>query len=420
MENYQISTLVNGVQVISEEVGHVRSIALGIWVRVGSRYENADNNGVTHFIEHMLFKGTNRRSAKDIAEEVDSMGGQLNAFTAKEYTCYYIRMIDENLAQGMDILADMLLNSKFEESDIDKERSVIEEEIKMYADAPDELANDLFNALVWPNHPLGRPILGTEDTLKQINRQVLTEYMQKMYTGSNIVIACAGKVEHEELVSLCERYFGNLPKGERNQYLPLSSFNYAQSWVQKETEQVQICLGVEGIANDDSDEQYAMSILNAYLGGGMSSRLVQKIREDMSMAYSIYSYHSSYSDVGLWGIAAATRAENSREMVRIILSELQDVARYGITESELKRVLGQFKGSIYLGNESVSSRMNRLGRSLMYQTRVVMPDEVIMRLEKITLAEIQALAQKLFKDNRLTLLALGEVDEEPLQELNCF
>lgn len=420
MENYQISTLVNGVQVISEEVGHVRSIALGIWVRVGSRYENADNNGVTHFIEHMLFKGTNRRSAKDIAEEVDSMGGQLNAFTAKEYTCYYIRMIDENLAQGMDILADMLLNSKFAESDIDKERSVIEEEIKMYADAPDELANDLFNALVWPNHPLGRPILGTEDTLKQINRQVLTEYMQKMYTGSNIVIACAGKVEHEELVSLCERYFGNLPKGERNQYLPLSSFNYAQSWVQKETEQVQICLGVEGIANDDSDEQYAMSILNAYLGGGMSSRLVQKIREDMSMAYSIYSYHSSYSDVGLWGIAAATRAENSREMVRIILSELQDVARYGITESELKRVLGQFKGSIYLGNESVSSRMNRLGRSLMYQTRVVMPDEVIMRLEKITLAEIQALAQKLFKDNRLTLLALGEVDEEPLQELNCF
>lgn len=420
MENYQISTLANGVQVISEEVGHVRSIALGIWVRVGSRYENAENNGVTHFIEHMLFKGTNRRSAKDIAEEVDSMGGQLNAFTAKEYTCYYIRMIDENLAQGMDILADMLLNSKFAESDIDKERSVIEEEIKMYADAPDELANDLFNALVWPNHPLGRPILGTEDTLKQINRQVLTEYMQKMYTGSNIVIACAGKVEHEELVSLCERYFGNLPKGERNQYLPISSFNYAQSWVQKETEQVQICLGVEGIANDDSDEQYAISILNAYLGGGMSSRLVQKIREDMSMAYSIYSYHSSYSDVGLWGIAAATRAENAREMVRIILSELQDVARYGITESELKRVLGQFKGSIYLGNESVSSRMNRLGRSLMYQTRVVMPDEVIMRLEKITLAEIQALAQKLFKDNRLTFLALGEVDEEPLPELNCF
>ncbi len=290
----------------------------------------------------------------------------------------------------------------------------------MYSDAPDELANDLFNALVWPNHPLGRPILGTEDTLKQINRRVLTEYMQKMYTGSNIVIACAGKVEHEELVSLCEKYFGALPKGERNQYLPISSFNYAQSWVQKETEQVQICLGVEGIANDDSDEQYAMSILNAYLGGGMSSRLVQKIREDMSMAYSIYSYHSSYSDVGLWGIAAATRAENSREMVRTILSELQAVARNGITESELKRVLGQFKGSIYLGNESVSSRMNRLGRSLMYQTRVVMPDELIMRLERITLAEIQALAQKLFNDNRLTLLALGEVDEEPLQELSCF
>ena len=220
MENYQLSTLANGVQVVSESIEHVKSVSLGIWVRVGSRYENEKNNGVTHFIEHMLFKGTENRSAKEIAEEVDSMGGQLNAFTAKEYTCYYIRMIDENLAQGMDILADMLLKSKLDENDIDKERSVIEEEIKMYADAPDELANDLFNNLVWPDHPLGRPILGTEETLANIDRKVLVGYMKEMYTASNIVIACAGKVEHEELVKLTEKYFGSLPKGERNQCLP--------------------------------------------------------------------------------------------------------------------------------------------------------------------------------------------------------
>lgn len=420
MENYKISTLANGVQIVSEEVDHVRSIALGIWVRVGSRYENEKNNGVTHFIEHMLFKGTKKRSAKAIAEEVDSMGGQLNAFTAKEYTCYYIRMIDENLAQGMDILADMLLNSKFDETDINKERSVIEEEIKMYADAPDELANDLFNALIWENHPLGRPILGTEESLKNIDRTLLVEYMREMYTGSNIVIACAGKFAHEELVGLCEKYFGSLPKGVRNQYLPAPQFNFKQKWVQKDTEQVQICLGTKGIANDDSDEQYAMSILNAYLGGGMSSRLVQKIREDMSMAYSIYSYHSSYSDVGLWGIAAATREENCREMVKIILQELAAVAEQGITAEELQRVIGQFKGSIYLGNESVSSRMNRLGRSLMYQKRVVMPDELIARLESITLEQIKALAAKLFMSNKMALLALGEVEEEPLAEFNCF
>lgn len=420
MENYKISTLDNGVQVVSEEIDYVRSVALGIWVRVGSRYENEENNGVTHFIEHMLFKGTKNRSAKAIAEEVDSMGGQLNAFTAKEYTCYYIRMIDENLAQGMDILADMLLNSKFDEEDITKERSVIEEEIKMYADAPDELANDLFNALIWENHPLGRPILGTEESLKNIDRTVLVEYMRRMYTGSNIVIACAGKLEHEKLVALCEKYFGSLPKGTRNQYLQAPEFQTKQKWVKKDTEQVQICIGTKGIANNDSDEQYAMSILNAYLGGGMSSRLVQKVREDMSMAYSIYSYHSAYSDVGLWGIAAATREENCREMVEIILHELYDVAEHGISNDDLKRVIGQFKGSIYLGNESVSSRMNRLGRSLMYQTRVVMPDEVIVRLEKITLEEVKALAQKLFTSNKMALLALGEVDEEPLTKFNCF
>ncbi len=420
MENYQLSTLANGVQVVSESIEHVKSVSLGIWVRVGSRYENEKNNGVTHFIEHMLFKGTENRSAKEIAEEVDSMGGQLNAFTAKEYTCYYIRMIDENLAQGMDILADMLLKSKLDENDIDKERSVIEEEIKMYADAPDELANDLFNNLVWPDHPLGRPILGTEETLANIDRKVLVGYMKEMYTASNIVIACAGKVEHEELVKLAEKYFGFLPKGERNQCLPAPEFNFVQKWVNKETEQVQICMGAKGVANNDSDEQYQMSVLNAYLGGGMSSRLVQKVREEMSMAYSIYSYHSAYSDVGLWGIAAATREENCREMVKIILDELHDVAQNGISEAALKRVLGQFKGSIYLGNESVSSRMNRLGRSLMYQKKVVMPEEVIARLEKVTSADVKALAAKLFTDNKMALLALGEVDEEPLAEFNCF
>ena len=415
MERYQITELANGVQVVSEKIDGVRSVSLGIWVRVGSRYENAENNGITHFIEHMLFKGTEKRSAKMIAEEVDGMGGQINAFTAKEYTCYYIRVLDENLAQGMDILADMLLKSRFAQSDIDKERSVIEEEIKMYADAPDELANDLFNALVWQNHPLGRPILGTYDSLEKIDREALLKYMQEMYTGSNIVIAAAGSIEQDELVELAKKYFAALPKGEVNVYQPVEGFQKAKSLISKDTEQVQICLGVEGIANNDSDEQYVMSVLNAYLGGSMSSRLVQKVREEMAMAYSIYTYHSSYSDNGLLGVAVATREENAYAVIKTILAEMKDVAQNGISQEELKRIRGQFKGSLYLANESVTSRMNRLGRALMYKQRIIMPEESIARLEKVTADDVKKLAEKIFADDCYVLLVMGEIGEK-LQE----
>ena len=415
MERYQITELANGVQVVSEKIDGVRSVSLGIWVRVGSRYENAENNGITHFIEHMLFKGTEKRSAKMIAEEVDGMGGQINAFTAKEYTCYYIRVLDENLAQGMDILADMLLKSRFAQSDIDKERSVIEEEIKMYADAPDELANDLFNALVWQNHPLGRPILGTYDSLEKIDREALLKYMQEMYTGSNIVIAAAGSIEQDELVELAKKYFAALPKGEVNVYQPVDKFQKAKSLISKDTEQVQICLGVEGIANNDSDEQYVMSVLNAYLGGSMSSRLVQKVREEMAMAYSIYTYHSSYSDNGLLGVAVATREENAYAVIKTILAEMKDVAQNGISQEELKRIRGQFKGSLYLANESVTSRMNRLGRALMYKQRIIMPEESIARLEKVTADDVKKLAEKIFADDCYVLLVMGEIGEK-LQE----
>ena len=415
MERYQITELANGVQVVSEKIDGVRSVSLGIWVRVGSRYENAENNGITHFIEHMLFKGTEKRSAKMIAEEVDGMGGQINAFTAKEYTCYYIRVLDENLAQGMDILADMLLKSRFAQSDIDKERSVIEEEIKMYADAPDELANDLFNALVWQKHPLGRPILGTYDSLEKIDREALLKYMQEMYTGSNIVIAAAGSIEQDELVELAKKYFAALPKGEVNVYQPVDKFQKAKSLISKDTEQVQICLGVEGIANNDSDEQYVMSVLNAYLGGSMSSRLVQKVREEMAMAYSIYTYHSSYSDNGLLGVAVATREENAYAVIKTILAEMKDVAQNGISQEELKRIRGQFKGSLYLANESVTSRMNRLGRALMYKQRIIMPEESIARLEKVTADDVKKLAEKIFADDCYVLLVMGEIGEK-LQE----
>ena len=412
MERYQITELDNGVQVVSEKIDGVRSVSLGIWVRVGSRYENEDNNGITHFIEHMLFKGTENRSAKMIAEEVDGMGGQINAFTAKEYTCYYIRVIDENLTQGMDILADMLLKSRFAHEDIEKERSVIEEEIKMYADAPDELANDLFNALVWVDHPLGRPILGTHESLEKIDREALLGYMQKMYTGSNIVIAAAGAIEHEELVRLGKKYFSGLAKGDINVYKPADSFKKAKRLVKKDTEQVQICLGVEGIANDDSDEQYVMSVLNAYLGGSMSSRLVQKVREEMAMAYSIYTYHSSYSDNGLLGVAVATREENSFTVIKTILAEMKDVAQNGISEEELRRIKGQFKGSLYLANESVTTRMNRLGRALMYRQRIISPEESIARLEKVTADDVKVLAKKVFADDQYVLLVLGEIGEK--------
>ena len=408
--NYKVTELDNGIRIITEHISHVQSMSMGVWVGVGSRFEEAAENGITHFIEHMLFKGTERRSAADIAEQIDAVGGQINAFTSKEYTCYYVKALSEDFQLAADILADMVFHSKFDEKEVDKERQVIIEEIKMYEDTPDELVNDLFAADIWGDHPLGRTILGTEETLDALTGEKMRAYMRKYYTGENIVISVVGNIDHDAVVQQVRELFSHVPRGTINQCQPAPGGNGGVFCHYKDIGQAQISLGVPGVSND-SDLIYPIGLLNTYLGGGLSSRLVQRIREEMGLAYSVYSYHGAYSDTGKMVFAVGTRPENCQKVLDLIAAELRQVAEKGIGQEELHRAFCQMKGSLFMGLESVNSRMNKLGRSLLVLGRVISPEETVQELERVTPADIQKMAKQLFKSGQYTLTVLGPVEE---------
>ncbi len=407
--NYQITELNNGIRIVTETVTHVQSMAMGVWVGVGSRYETEAENGITHFIEHMLFKGTKRRSAQDIAREIDAIGGQINAFTSKEYTCYYVKALSEDFALSADILADMIFNSQFDEQELAKEREVIIEEIKMYEDTPDELANDLFALDMWGNNSLGRTILGVEETLAGFTQERLKDYMKRYYTGINMVVSVVGNITHEEVIRILTPLFIQVPRGEKNRFAPYQQEPPAIHCHQKAIGQAQIAIGVLGVDNT-SDELYPISLLNTYLGGGLSSRLVQKIREEMGLAYTVYSYHGAYSDCGAFIFSAATRAENCQTVVNLIIDEARQVAQEGINDNELKRVFNQMKGSLFMGLESINSRMNKLGRSLLIQNEIITPEETVEKLWQVTPEMIQQTAKKLFAEGRFCVTVLGQVE----------
>lgn len=408
--NYHITELANGIRVITESISHVQSMSMGVWVGVGSRYEEAQENGITHFIEHMLFKGTERRSAQDIAEQIDAVGGQINAFTSKEYTCYYVKALSEDFDLAADILADMIFHSKFDENEVNKEREVIIEEIKMYEDTPDELVNDLFAQDIWGDQPLGRTILGTEEVLANLTGEKMHAYMKKHYTGINMVISVVGNIEHDKVVSVIQRLFSHVDKGQPNAYMPIAMGHSGVFCHYKDIGQAQICLGVPGVSND-SDLLYPIGLLNTYLGGGLSSRLVQRIREEMGLAYSVYSYHGAYSDTGRFVFSVGTRPENCQKVLDVIAEELRHVAEYGIDEKDLHRAFCQMKGSLFMGLESVNSRMNKLGRSLLVLDKVISPEETIQLLKQVTPADIQSIAKQLFLGKQYTVTVLGPVDQ---------
>lgn len=408
--NYEITTLDNGIRVITETVNHVQFMSMGIWVGVGSRYEKEEEWGITHFIEHMLFKGTEKRSAEEISQAIDEVGGQLNAFTSKENTCYYVKTLTEHFPLAVDVLFDMFLNSKFDNEEIAKEREVIIEEIKMYEDTPDENVQDLLSANLWPNHPLGRAILGTEESIAAFDHDTLKQYMQKHYTGKNIVVSAVGNIRHAQVVEVVQELLGHLPAGEENEKQLAGQISSGLHCYYKDIAQTQICVAMPGVAKED-DRLFPLSILNTYLGGGMSARLVKKIREDEGLAYSVYTFTGSYSDTGAFIVSAGTRPENCQRVIDIILEELEDVRQNGITQEELTKTFSQLKGSLYMGLETVSSRMNKLGRSLLHYNRVITPEDNVADLERVTVEDVKQLAQTLFRKENMEITILGAVDD---------
>ena len=408
--NYEITTLENGIRVITETVNHVQFMSMGFWVGVGSRYESEKQWGITHFIEHMLFKGTEKRTADQISGAVDAVGGQLNAFTSKENTCYYIKTLTEDFPLAVDVLSDMFLNSRFDNEEIAKEREVILEEIKMYEDTPDDQVHDLMSANLWPDHPLGRAILGTEESIAMFDHDMLKDYMKQYYTGSNIVVSVVGNISHNQVVEAIREVLGGIPKGEVNQYRIADRAKPGVNCYYKEIAQSQICVAMPGVAKED-DRLFPLSILNTYLGGGMSSRLVKKIREEEGLAYSVYSYNGSYTDTGAFVISVGTRPENCQRVIDIILEELDDVRQNGITKDELDKSFSQLKGSLYMGLETVNSRMNKLGRSMLIYDRVITPEENVDELSKVTLEDVKSLAGDMFRKENLQITVLGPVNE---------
>lgn len=403
---YRKDTLSNGIRVVSETLPKSRSVSIGVWVKVGSRHEPQEIGGISHFIEHLFFKGTEKRTAKDIAIEMDSLGGEMNAFTSQETTTYYAKVVDEHLPVAVDILSDILLGSKFDPIEMEKERKVILEEIKGVEDTPDDYIHEFFTSTVWPDNPLGRPILGTKETIKALKHQDIISYIDHYYSPKEIVISVAGNFEHAQLIELLNTSFGKLSRAGVPKKEVTPEFSHAVAVRKKQLEQVQVCIGCRGM-NYMHEDRYVISALNTVLGNSMSSRLFQEVREQNALAYSIYSYVTSYRDTGLLTVYAGTDPTNTLEVLRLVTRELKKIKDEGITQAEEMRVKNQIKGTLVLSLESSNSHMSRLARQEIYFGKYISIDDIIRGVEKVTSEQVQRLAQQLFTRDNLSLAVLG-------------
>ena len=411
------TVLPGGLRVVTEKLPAMRSAAFGIWAGVGSRDEDVPHAGATHYLEHLLFKGTARRSALDISASMDAVGGELNAFTAKEYTCYYARVLDEDLPLAIDVLCDMVTGSLLEPRDVDAERGVILEEIAMNEDDPADLVHEAFAAQLFGDTPLGRPILGTVQSINSISRDRIAEHYRARYTPDNLVVAAAGSLDHEDVVELTRAAFGSLLSGEVAPVPPRLVGPAGESvsegtgvrLVSRPVEQANLVLGCGGLARTDR-RRFALGVLNAALGGGMSSRLFQEIREKRGLAYSVYSYSSAYADTSLFGIYAGCQPKRVEEVLSICREELQKVAEHGIDEEELKRAIGQISGSTVLGMEDTGSLMTRVGKAeLCYGTHLSV-DELLAKISSVTLDDVREVASSVLGAYRPSLAVIGPVN----------
>jgi len=404
------TVLPSGLIVLTERMEHLRSVAMGVWIKSGSRCEPAETNGISHFVEHMLFKGTRSRTAQHIAREMDSIGGNLDAFTGKETICFNVKSLSDHLPIALDVLSDLVLHPVFADNDIERERGVILEEIKIDEDNPDVLVHELFTQSFWKDHPLGWPILGTTETVTRLDQRSLFDYHNDRFHGGNMVFSAAGNLDHDEFAAAVAAKFSGLPGGATLHELgaPDASAKIVRR-NKRSLEQVQICMGVPAPPITD-ENRYATLILNTVLGGGMSSRLFQTIREDRGMAYSIYSDLSPYRDTGTLLVYAGTSAGKSLEVVDLILGEFAKLKQTPLTEEELKRAKDQVKGNILMGLESSNSRMANLARQEMYFRQFVTVDEIIARIDEVSAEQVQAMAQRLFDPARIAVTLLGRLD----------
>jgi predicted Zn-dependent peptidase len=404
------TTLPNGIKVITEAMSHVRSVSVGVWVSSGSRRETPEENGLSHFIEHMLFKGTTNRSAEDIARSVDSIGGNLDAFTAKEMVCYNTKVLDEHLPIAMDVLSDLVLNPAFREEDIEKEKGVILEEIKMDADSPDYLVHEIFSSNFWKDHALGKPILGTRETVKRFDRAMVRNYYRSVYTPANLLITAAGNLGHERLVSLARERFETVAAAapEPPQKTPATHARISLK-SKKDLEQVHVCLGVPSYPIPHED-RFTCYVLNTMLGGGMSSRLFQNIRERQGLAYAVFSELNPYSDTGCLSVYAGTSLESAKQVVHSVLKEFTDLKQSPAPAEEVRRSKDHLKGSLMLSLESTSSRMSNLARQEMHFKRFFSLDELAESIEQVTAEDVQRVAQTFFDQKNVALTVLGNLD----------
>ena len=413
---YRKSTLDNGLRIVSESIPYMSSVSLGIFVGTGSRSELPPEQGVSHFIEHLMFKGTQKRSARDIAEMVDDVGGQLNAATDRENTCYYIKVLPEHLGLGMDILSDMLLHSKFADSDVEKERQVVLEEISLYEDSPDELIHDLHMNSLWPGHALGRNILGTRETIGDMSRQTIVDYTMRHYVPDNVVIAAAGNLTHEQLVEQVRLYWDDVKGAYPRLADSAPVFATGRLLQEKDIEQIHICLGTPGVAHD-SPEFYSSHVLNTILGGGVSSRLFQSIREEKGLAYSVCSYPSSFRDAGLLTIYTGVSPDNSLEVMEIIYSIIGDIQANGVRADEMQRAKEQLKAGLMFSLESSSSRMSRLGRAEISAREYLSPEKLAAKVDGVSLQQLFELSQPLYRRDSTCFTALGPISKSGLGSL---
>jgi predicted Zn-dependent peptidase len=404
---YQKQQMKNGIRIVTEEIPYVNSVSVGIWVKVGSRNETPDVNGVSHFIEHMLFKGTEKRSAKEIANSIDKIGGQLNAFTAKESTCYYAKVLDSHFDIALDVLADMFQNSTFLKEEIEKEKGVIMEEINMYEDSPEDLVHDLFTQGVWAGNTLGMSILGTEESLNHLDRDKIKGYYNENYIPENIVISVVGNIKHQEVVSKVEKHFGHLTSPAKKMiHMEKPRFTPVKITKTKETEQVHLCIGFEGVDNDN-ESFYPLLTLNNIFGGAMSSRLFQKIREDRGLAYSVFSYPSSYQDCGLFSIYAGMKPAQLKTVTELIMEEIHETMMRGLTEEELFDSKEQMKGSYTLGLESTSGRMISIGKSELLNNRIYSPTEILEKIDCVDMKSVNTAIKTVFDLEKMGGAVIG-------------
>ncbi|HWO01907.1 MAG TPA: pitrilysin family protein [Blastocatellia bacterium] len=404
----QQTVLDNGLTIISEQMNHVRSASVGIWVRSGSRHEQASVNGISHFIEHTLFKGTRNRTSREIAVESDGIGGHVDAFTSREVAAYYVRVLDEHLTRAFDLIADLVTNPLFADEELDRERNVVTEEIKMVEDTPDDLVQEVFVSNFWPNHPLGRSILGTVETLATFDHERVADYFSRVYTPRNLVIAGAGNLQHERFVEMVAGYF----RGMEDRPAGLSSSpprSVARRVVlDKDLEQAHLVLGTSCPAMTSKD-RYAVHLLNVMLGGGMSSRLFQTIREEHGLAYAVYSGVNAYTDAGFLSVYAATSPDQINDVIRLSVEEFDKLKSEPVGDAELQRSKDQLKVSIMLGLESTSARMSNLARQEIFFGRQFTLDEMLERINRVTAEDVQRMAVEIFGTDDLAITAVGQL-----------